>query len=57
MNSWADEKRRTSRPTDLRRVLKRSAHGWIVVDDEDYCALAHACPSFATGSENRKIAP
>jgi len=21
--------------------LERSAHGWIVVDDEDYCWLAH----------------
>ena len=41
MNSWAEEKRRASRPTDLRRVLKRAAHGWIVVDDEDYCGLAH----------------
>src|SRR4030095_9813666 len=37
--------------------VERAAHGWIVVDDEDYCWLAHACWSCATGSENWKTAP
>jgi len=26
-------------------ILKRSSHGWIVVDDEDYCVLAHGSPA------------
>src|SRR5208283_3676193 len=28
-------------PYRLEKTLKRAAHGWIVIDDEDYCALAH----------------